>query len=107
MNQPESRGQLKPAIHVLHDQVDASCLVQSPQLEAMPEEVESCFEGDQLRLACGKKIPLLSGACVKLLTGVRSNMPIMKGGVGEKIVDVLRDTGCNGIIVKDLVSEDQ
>ena len=107
MNQPEQRGQLKPAIHVLHDQVDASCLVQSPQLEAMPEEIESRIDRDQLLLACGKKIPLLSGACVELLTGVRSNMPIMKCAVGEKIVDIPRDTGCNGIIVKELVSEDQ
>ena len=32
----------------------------------------------------------------------------MKGRVGEKCVDVLRDTGCSGIVLKrDLVSEDQ
>ena len=35
-------------------------------------------------------------------------MPVMKGGVGENSVDVLRDTACSGIVVKkDLVSEDQ
>ena len=35
-------------------------------------------------------------------------MPVVKGRVGEKPVDVLRDTGCSGIVVKkDLVSEDQ
>ena len=35
-------------------------------------------------------------------------MPVVKGRVGEKCVDVLRDTGCSGIVVKrDLVSEDQ
>ena len=35
-------------------------------------------------------------------------MPVVKGRVGEKSVDVLRDTGCSGIVVKrDLVSEDQ
>ena len=35
-------------------------------------------------------------------------MPFVKGRVGEKSVDVLRDTGCVGIVVKrDLVSEDQ
>ena len=59
-------------------------------------------------LACGKKIPLLSSACVESLTGVRSQMPVVKGRVGEKCVDVLRDTACSGIVVKrDLVSEDQ
>ena len=35
-------------------------------------------------------------------------MPVVKGRVGEKSVDVLRDTGCSGIVVKrDFVSEDQ
>ena len=35
-------------------------------------------------------------------------MPVMKGRVGENSVDVLRDTGCSGIVVKkDLVSENQ
>ena len=59
-------------------------------------------------LACGKKIPLLSSACVEPLTGVRSQMSVVKGRVGEKSFDVLRDTGCSGIVVKrDLVSEDQ
>ena len=35
-------------------------------------------------------------------------MPVVKGREGEKSVDVSRDTGCSGIVVKrDLVSEDQ
>ena len=35
-------------------------------------------------------------------------MPVVRGRVGEKSVDVLRDTGCSGTVVKrDLVSEDQ
>ena len=35
-------------------------------------------------------------------------MPVVNGRVGEKSVDVLRDTGCSGIVVKrDLVSEDE
>ena len=72
------------------------------------EEVKACIKDDKLLLACGKKIPLLSSVCVEPLTGVRSQMPVVKGRVGEKCVDVLRDTGCSGIVVKrDLVSEDQ
>ena len=71
-------------------------------------EVNSCIKDDQLLLACGKKIPLLSSACVEPLTVVRSKMPVVKRGVGENSVDVLRDTGCSGVVVKkDLVSEDQ
>ena len=35
-------------------------------------------------------------------------MPVVKGKVGDKTVDVLRDTGCSGIVVKkELVSEEQ
>jgi len=35
-------------------------------------------------------------------------MPVVKGRVGERSVDVLRDTGCRGIVAKkDIVSEDQ
>ena len=35
-------------------------------------------------------------------------MPVVKGRVGEKPVDVLRDTGCSGIVMKrELVSDDQ
>ena len=89
-------------------QVSASCLVQPPEVKPTDEEVKSCIKDDKLLLACGKKIPLLSSACVEPLTGVRSEMPGVKGRVGEKCVDVLRDTGCNGIVVKrDVVSEDQ
>ena len=35
-------------------------------------------------------------------------MPVVKGRVGEETVDVLRDTGCSGVVVKkDLLGEDQ
>ena len=89
-------------------QVSAGCLVESPDLNATSEEVKSCIQNDQLLLACGKKAPLLSNACVEPLTRVRSKMPVVKGRVGGNTVDVLRDTGCSGVVVKnDLAGEDQ
>ena len=101
-------GQSKDGNPVQHGQVSASCLVQPPQDKPTAEEVKSCIRDDKLLLACGKKIPLLSSACVEPLSGVRSKMPVVKGRVEEKSVDVLRDTGCSGIVVKkDLVSEYQ
>ena len=104
----KSENQGKDGNPVQHGQVSAGCLVKPPDLNATPEEVKSCIQNDQLLLACGKKVPLLSNACVEPLTGVRSKMPIVKGRVGEKTVDVLRDTGCSGVVVKkDLVGEDQ
>ena len=93
---------------VQRGQVSASCLVQPPEVKPTEKEVKSCIKDDKLLLACGKKIPFLSSVCVEPLTGVRSKMPVVKGRVGEKPVDVLRDTGCSGIVVKrDLVFEDQ
>ena len=93
-----SGGQNKDGNPVQRGQVSASCLVQPAEVKPTDEDVKACIKDDQLLLACGKKIPLLSNACVEPLTGVRSKMP----------VDVLRDTGCSGIVVKkDLVSEDQ
>ena len=64
------------------DQV--SCQVQPSKVKPT-EEVKACIKDldDKLLLACGKKIPLLSSACVEPLSGVRSKMPVVKGRVGE------------------------
>ena len=91
-----------------HGQVSTSCLIQPSKVKPTEEEVKSCIKGDQVLLAFGKKIPLLSSVCVEPLTAMRSKMLVVKGKGGEKSVTVLRDTGCSGIVVKrDLVSEDQ
>ena len=53
-------------------------------------------------------IPLLSSACVQPLSGANIKMPIVKGRVARKTVNVLRDTGCSGIVVKkNLVTKEQ
>ena len=105
---PRSGGQNKNSNSRPRNQVSAGCLVQSSSPQTMAEDIQSCIEGDQLLLACGKKIPLLSSACVQPLSGVRSKMPVVKGKIGDKTVNVLRDTRCSGIIVKkELVSKEQ
>ena len=83
----KSGGQGKDGNPVQRGHVSAGCLVKSPDLNATPEEVKSCIQNDQLLLACDKKVPLLSNACVESLTVVRSKMPVVKGRVGEKTVD--------------------
>ena len=70
-------------------QVSASCLVQPPEVKPTYEEVKSCIKDEKLLLACGKKIPSLSCACVEPLTRVRRQMLVVNGA------DVLRDTGCS------------
>ena len=103
-----SGGQIKDGNPVQRGQVSASYLVQPSEVKPTEEEIKSCIKYDKQLLASGKKIPLLSSACAEPLTRVRSKMPVVKGRVGEKPVDVLRNTGCSGIVVKkDLVSEDQ
>ena len=74
-------GQSKDVNSVQCGQVSASCLVQPPEVKPTEEEIKSCIRDDKLLLACGKKIPLLSKACVEPLTGVRTKMPVVKGRV--------------------------
>ena len=103
-----SGGQNRDGLPVQRGQVSAGCLVQPPEVKPTEEEVRACIKDDKLLLASGKKIPIVSNACLEPLSGDRLKMPVVKGRVGEKTVDVLRDTGCSGIVVKkNLVSEDQ
>ena len=104
----KSGGQSRDGLPVQRGQVSAGCLVQPPEVKPTEEEVRACIKDDKLLLASGKKIPIVSNACLEPLSGDRLKMPVVKGRVGEKTVDVLRDTGCSGIVVKkNLVSEDQ
>ena len=105
---PRSGGQNKNGNPGPRNQFSAGCLVQSSPPQATAEDIQACIEGDQLLLACGKKIPLLNSACVQPLSGARGKMPVVKGKIGDKTVNVLRDTGCSGIVVKkELVAEEQ
>ena len=63
-----------------------------------------------LQLASGKKVPAMidCGACGGKGSARELNLPIVKGLVGDKTVDVLRDTGCEGVVVpRGLVDDDQ
>ena len=75
-------GQSKDGNPVQRGEVSASCLVQPSEVKPTKEEVNSCIKDDQLLLACGKKIPLLSNACVESSSGMRSKMPVVKGRIG-------------------------
>ena len=87
-------------------QVSAGCLVQPPEVKPTEEEIRACIKDDKLLLASGKKIPKVRNVCLEPLPGDRLKMPVAKGRVEEKTVDVLRDTGCSGIVVKkNLVSD--
>ena len=104
----KSGGQNKDGCPVQRGQVSAGCLVQPPEVKPTEEEIRACIKDDKLLLASGKKIPKVRNACLEPLPGDRLKMPVAKGRVEEKTVDVLRDTGCSGIVVKkNLASEDE
>ena len=66
----------------------------------------SCHMSDATEpvLQCGHKLPILS-SCVDRLP---SNLPVSKGFVCGQLVQVLRDTGCSGVVVqKSLVTAKQ
>ena len=96
-----SGGQNRNGLPVQRGQVSAGCLVKPPEVKPTEEEVSACIKDDKLLLASGKKIPIVSNACLEPLSGDRLKMHVAKGRVGEKTVDVLRDTGCSGIEISD------
>ena len=55
-------------------------------------------------LRCGCALPIVGGGCIH---GYQS-IPLMTGRVGNQTVTLLRDTGCDGVVVKrDLVEQRQ
>ena len=76
-------------------------------VENLTEEdlgLESCIRNDQLPLMNGKKLPIIKSSGVTMPGGVECQMPVVKGKVGNTIIDILRDTGCSRVVIrKDLV----
>ncbi|KAK7105052.1 hypothetical protein V1264_019673 [Littorina saxatilis] len=81
-----------------NQQVCASSVILPRAAEhvATPSDVEECISDGQLLLANGKSISVVASAAVSV-----SNMPVSKGFVEKQEVTVLRDSGCNGVIVKE------
>ena len=58
---------------------------------------------ETLELKSGEKINVLNSAC---MAEIKDNLPVLSGKVGGKKVEVLRDTGCSGVIIRrELVDE--
>ena len=63
---------------------------------ATNQDILECLDEQELKLANGKTVSIVNGASV----GQRTNMPVVKGQVGDIIVDTLRNTGCSTVVVK-------
>ena len=73
---------------------------------AFPQQLEDCcIESDRVTLRCGHQLPILLAACGE---NNSSDMPVCEGRVGKHSVQVLRDSGCSGVIIRqDLVKDEQ
>lgn len=81
---------------------ETACLVQMVHSDS---HIVSALEQGFVTLQCGHKIPLLSVACSPSKTSL---LPVTTGFVGSEKVNVLRDTGCTGVVVRSsLVKEEQ
>ena len=75
---------------------------------ATKQDILECLDEQGLKLANGKSVPIVNGASVRQRTDTRSNMPVVKGQIGNTLVETLRDTGCSTVVVKrDLVKDDE
>ncbi|KAK3795059.1 hypothetical protein RRG08_026907 [Elysia crispata] len=73
-------------------------------------DVRTEVQDGLLQLASEKRVPAMikCGACGGKGSAGELNLPIVKGLVGDKTDDVLRDTGCEGVVVRrGLVDDDQ
>ncbi|XP_071485282.1 uncharacterized protein [Diadema antillarum] len=97
----ESPATRKGSSSTHHDQ-GAMCIVvhRSPVVERNLTK-----DGSEVKLACGGTLPVLSAVACGTSEG---RMPVCKGRVNGKRVDVLRDTGCSTVVVRQgLVKDEQ
>ena len=67
---------------------------------ATKQDILECLDEQGLKLANGKSVPIVNGASVRQRTDTRGNMPVVKGQIGNTLVETLRDTGCSIVVVK-------
>ncbi|GFO19509.1 Zinc finger protein [Plakobranchus ocellatus] len=74
---------------------------ESPTME-VTDDLQSEVEGGMLKLASGKSVPVMTN-CAALRDPEKTRslgLPVLKGQIGGREVDVMRDTGCEGVVVR-------
>ncbi|GFN91294.1 hypothetical protein PoB_001780000 [Plakobranchus ocellatus] len=82
---------------------------ESPTMK-VTDDLQSEVEGGMLKLVSGKSVPVMTNcAALRDLEKTRSlGLLVLKGVIGGREVDVMRDTGCEGVVVrKQLVDASQ
>ena len=85
-----------------HKEISAGCMASREYKEISLSQVDfdEPVDVEYLVLHDGRKISIVSNAGSSLWSRVHRKMPVVRGNIGSKTVDVLRDTGCIGVIVK-------
>ncbi|XP_064470265.1 uncharacterized protein LOC135385018 [Ornithodoros turicata] len=80
-----------------------------PDKESAKESVALCLDEGFVELKSGMKIPVIQAAVTGPQESYRINkLPVTEGRLGDKAITVLRDTGCNTVIVRrNLIGEDE
>ncbi|GFO27412.1 Zinc finger protein [Plakobranchus ocellatus] len=82
---------------------------ESPTME-VTGDLQSEVEGGMLKLASGKSVPVMTN-CAALRDPEKTRslgLPVLKEEIGGREVDVMPDTGCEGVVVrKQLIDESQ
>ena len=65
-------------------------------------EVDNCITDGKITLACGRELPIISGACENPVHQAKPqlDMPVHQGKIGNQYVKTLRDTGCSGVVIR-------
>ena len=80
------------------------CVDKVALLLITPERKDE-MRGNTYKLECGHELTVLTAACQRKSV---NHMPVVEGIVGGQRIEVLRDTGCSGVVIqKDLVRVDQ
>ncbi|GFO27804.1 reverse transcriptase [Plakobranchus ocellatus] len=83
--------------------------VEGPTME-VTDDLQSEVEDGMLKLASGKSVSVMTN-CSALRDPEKTRslgLPVLKGEIGGREVDMMRDTGCEGVVVrKQLVDASQ
>lgn len=71
-------------------------------------DLEEFIQVDKLMLAGGKSVSIVRSGCAQQPRDEQNQVPVLEGIVNGQKVQMLRDMGCNGVVIKkQFVTADQ
>jgi hypothetical protein len=85
---------------VIGETCKAHGLTRCSQCLNIPHECRTTLTAGNMHTSCGCVLPVVVDATCRIDGENRENMPVTMGRIGDQQVEVLRDTGCSTVIVK-------